>query len=95
MSDTARDHEEFRMKLEKTFEQAIAEIKANVEIADDQAKVLATALEKANIDIVGGEGDYFKSFARSLSVGKSIEGAVSKSPELQNILGKLLDMKKS
>jgi len=93
MSDTARDHEEFRMKLEKTFEQAIAEISANVEIADDQAKVLATALEKANIDIVGGEGDYFKSFARSLSVGKSIEGAVSKSPELQNILGKLLDMK--
>jgi len=94
MSDTARDHEEFRLKLEKQFEQALAEIEASKHIASDQAKVLATALEKANIDIVGGEGDYFKSFARSLSVGKSIDAAMSKSPDLQNILAKFLDTKK-
>ena len=94
MSDTAREHEEFRIKLEKQLEQALAEIEASKYIAADQAKVLATALEKANIDIVGGEGDYFKSFARSLSLGKSIDGAISKSPDLQNILSKLLDMKK-
>ncbi len=91
MSDTAREHEEFRMKLEKNLEQTLAEIDASKVIAADQAKVLATALSKANIDIVGGEGDYFKSFARSLSLGKSIEGAVSKSPDLQKLIGKFLD----
>jgi uncharacterized membrane protein YqiK len=95
MSDTAREHEEFRMKLEKQLEQALAEIEASKHIASDQAKVLATALEKANIDIVGGEGDYFKSFARSLSLGKSVDAVVSKSPDLQNILAKFLDTKKS
>jgi uncharacterized membrane protein YqiK len=90
LSDDARAHEEFRMQLEKNFEQAIASIAANKEIARDQAEVLSAALSKAKIDIVGGEGDFFKSFARALSVGKAIEGVAGKSPVVQDLLQRLV-----
>ena len=94
MSLDSRQHEEFRMQLEKDFEQAIAEIDANKEISDDQAKVLATALESANIDIVGG-GDYLQSFTKGLGLGKTVEGVLEKSPALETILGTLLASKAS
>lgn len=90
LSDNARQHEEFRMQLEKSFEEAMAAIAANKEIAKDQAEVLSAALSKAKIDIVGGEGDFFNSFAKSLSVGKAIEGVVGKSPIVQDVLQRLL-----
>ena len=92
MSDQARSHEEFRMQLEKSFEQAMASIEANKDIAREQADVLSTALAKANIDIVGGEGAFFDSFAKALSVGKAVEGVASKSPIVQEVLQKLLSM---
>lgn len=92
MSPESKEHEEFRMQLEKDFERALVEIDANKEIADDQAKVLATALSKANIDIVGG-GDYLQSFTKGLGMGKTVEGLMEKSPAIEAVLGKLLDMK--
>lgn len=90
LSDSARQHEEFRMQLEKDFEASMAGIAANQEIAKEQAEVLSAALSKAKIEIVGGEGDFFNSFARSLSVGKAIEGVVGKSPVVQEVLGRLM-----
>ncbi|MBU3057658.1 flotillin family protein [Pseudomonas indica] len=90
LSDSARSHEEFRMQLEKHFEEAMAAIAANKEIAKDQAEVLSAALSKAKIEIVGGEGDFFNSFAKSLSVGKAIEGVVGKSPVVQDVLSRLM-----
>ncbi len=92
MSDQARTHEEFRMQLEKGFEQAIASIEANKDIAREQAEVLSTALAKANIDIVGGEGAFFDSFAKALSVGKAVEGMAGKSPIVQEVLQKLMSL---
>ncbi|MBE5314855.1 MAG: flotillin family protein [Xanthomonadales bacterium] len=90
LSDSARAHEEFRMKLEKNFEQAMAAIEANKDIAREQADVLAAALSKAKVDIVGGGGEFFETFAKALSVGKAIEGAVGKSPVVQDVLSKFL-----
>ena len=78
------------MQLEKSFEEAMAAIAANKEIAKDQAEVLSAALSKTKIDIVGGEGDFFNSFAKSLSVGKAIEGVVGKSPVVQDVIQRLL-----
>ena len=94
MSPDSREHEEFRMKLEKDLERALAEIEASKDIADDQAKVLSTALENAKIDIVGG-GDYLQSFSKAMSLGKSVEGIVQKSPAIEAVLSKFLDMKSS
>lgn len=90
LSDSARAHEEFRMQLEKNFEQAMAAIEANKDIAREQADVLAAALSKAKVDIVGGGGEFFETFAKALSVGKAIEGAVGKSPVVQDVLSKFL-----
>lgn len=81
------------MQLEKNFDQAIASIEANKDIAREQAEVLGTALGKANIDIVGGEGEFFNSFAKALSVGKAIEGVAGKSPIVQELLEKLASIK--
>ena len=92
LSDQARAHEEFRMQLEKSFEQAMAGIAANKDIAREQADVLATALAKAKIDIVGGEGAFFDSFAKALSVGKAVEGVAEKSPLVQELMQKLLSL---
>ena len=78
------------MQLEKSFEQAIAGIEAGKEIAREQADVLATALSKANIDIVGGEGAFFDNFAKALSVGKAIAGVAGKSPIVQELLQRFL-----
>lgn len=90
MSAEARDHEEFRMRLEKEFEQAMASIDVNKDIAVQQAEVLASALQKANIDIVGGQGDYFNTLSKALTVGKSINGLVGKSPSVSALVDKLL-----
>ncbi|REF25557.1 putative membrane protein YqiK [Xenorhabdus cabanillasii] len=90
LSDTAREHEEFRMQLEKNFEQAMSAIAANKEIAKEQAEVLATALSKTNIDIVGGDGSFFNTFSKALTVGKAINGVADKSPLVKSAADKLL-----
>lgn len=95
MSEQAREFEEFRMKLELAFQEAMASIEANKDIAKEQAEVLATALEKAKIEIVGGDGDYFESFAKSLSVGNAVNGMVGKSPMIQAALNRLLNLGES
>ncbi|MFA7605949.1 MAG: hypothetical protein WCY08_05140 [Rhodocyclaceae bacterium] len=93
LSDDARAHEEFRMQLEKDFERAIAGIEASKVVAREQAEVLSSALSKANIDIVGGEGAFFDQFAKALSVGKAIEGVSAKSPVVQELLQRFLSPK--
>lgn len=86
MSDQAREHEEYRMGLETALEEALASINAGKEIAKENAEVLATALQKAKIDIVGGEEHFFDNFAKSLSIGKAIDGLAGKSDTLSGIL---------
>ncbi len=91
MSDQARNHEEFRMSLETAFKEAMASIEAGKDIAKENADVLATALEKARIDIVGGEGHFFDTFAKSLSLGKAVDGLSTKSNTINALLEKVLD----
>ena len=86
MSKDAREHEEFRMGLETALQEAMASIEAGKEIAKENAEVLATALAKAKIDIVGGEEHFFDNFAKSLSIGKAIDGLAGKSDTLSGII---------
>ncbi|CRL61666.1 flotillin family protein [Proteus vulgaris] len=91
LSDTARSHEEFRMSLEKQFEQAMASIEANKEIAREQADVLAAALSKTNIEIVGGDGNFFNTFSKALSLGKAVDGFMDKSSFAKENVEKLIN----
>ena len=94
LSDTARSHEEFRMRLEKEFEQAMASIDANKEIAREQADVLAAALSKTNIEIVGGDGSFFNTFSKALSLGKAVDGFMDKSSFAKENVEKLINRSK-
>lgn len=91
MTENSQAHEEFRLALEKGFEQAMATISANQEIAREQADVLGSALSKAKIDVVGGNDKFFESFSKAISVGKAIEGSVNESPILQTALQTVLN----
>ncbi|PID49001.1 MAG: hypothetical protein CR991_09130 [Proteobacteria bacterium] len=95
MSEEARTHEEFRLKLEKDYEQAMADIAAREKMSIENAKAMASALANAKIDLVGGDGDFFNAFARSLSLGKSIEGVVSKSPTAEALIKQFLNNQKA
>lgn len=90
MTEDSRSHEEFRLALEKGFEQAMASITANQEIAREQADVLGAALSNAKMEIVGGNDQFFESFSKAISVGKAIEGSVNQSPILQTALQSVL-----
>lgn len=79
MSPEIRAHEEQRMQLDYSHAQALKAIDANESIAREQADVLAKALGTAKIEIVGGDGEYFERFMRSLSIGKAIDGTIGQS----------------
>lgn len=90
MSVEAREHEEFRMGLETALQEAMASIDAGKEIAKENAEVLAVALQKAKIDIVGGEAHFFDNFAKSLSIGKAIDGLAGKSDTLSGLINTMM-----
>ena len=90
MSAEARAHEEYRMKLDNALKETLAAIAAGQEIAQENARILAIALEKAKIDIVGGEQHFFDTFAKSLSLGKSIDGLIGKSDIASQVIQQLL-----
>ncbi|MFL0797700.1 MAG: hypothetical protein K6L73_09450 [Cellvibrionaceae bacterium] len=93
MSTDARAHEEFRMSLETALKEAMASIEAGKDIAKENAEVLAVALQKANIDIVGGEDHFFNNFAKSLSIGKAVDGLADKSDTISTLIEKFVGPK--
>ena len=94
MSEQARDHEEFRMGLETALKEALATIDAGKDIAKENADVLAVALQKAKIDIVGGEDHFFNNFAKSLSIGKAVDGLADKSDTISALINRVIEGKK-
>ncbi|MCW4453230.1 flotillin family protein [Flavobacterium sp. MXW15] len=90
LSDSARGHEEFRMMLDTSLKQALASIDAGKEVSKENAEMLAVALEKADIDLVGGDGGMFENLVKAVSLGRSIEGLADKSPILQDLMQRYL-----
>ena len=92
MDENVRQHEEFRMGLDMSHKENMKAITANTNIAEIQAKVLAEALKEADIDIVGGNGDFLEKFMSSLAVGKAVDGAIGKSDVLQAAVAKVMSL---
>lgn len=63
------------------------EIDANIEIAKHQSSVVSAALEKANIDIVGGSSEFLNHIQNMVTKGKGIDAMVSNSDTI-GTLGK-------
>ena len=83
MAPETRAHEEYRMRVQNVHVETMKGIESQVAVAKEQAGVLSSALGHANIDIVGGQGDYFERFVNALAVGKGIDGAIARSDTLQ------------
>ncbi len=95
MDEKTRSHEEFRMQMDNTHNETLAAIEAGREAANLNADVFAAAVKQANIDIVGGDGEFFERYMHALSVGKSIDGTVTKSNLLKTTLGDHLNGKQN
>jgi len=74
-----REHEEFKLQLNKDLELELAGVNVNRDIAAEQAKIVGEALKSANIDIVGGDSDFFDKIVRSVSNGKALDSFVENS----------------
>lgn len=85
-----KDHEEFKIELNKEKEIELAEIGIRKDIAAEQAKIVGEALKSAKIDIVGGENTFFERLVNSITTGKSIDRAVENSEVLGDLREALL-----
>ena len=91
LDGVGKEHEEFKLRLQKDKEVELAHINIQSSIAEAQALVLAEALKSAKIDIVGGEAVFFDKLIRSISQGKSIDGLVNNSKVLSEVKSNLLN----
>lgn len=87
LDGSAREHEEFRLRLENERQIQLEQIKARVQMTEHQARVMAEAMGKADIKIVGGDGQFFDRFVKAVALGNSIDGVVDHSEVVQRALG--------
>ena len=73
LDSVGKDHEEFKLELEKEKAVEIAAIDAQRGIAESQAGVVGDALKAARIDIVGGDGEFFDQITSAVKGGKAID----------------------
>jgi len=83
----AREHEEYRLRLDTERAVALEQIKARVQMAEQQAKVLGETMGHADIKIVGGDGQFFDKFVRAVSLGSSIDGIFENSEVVRKAVG--------
>ena len=89
-NDAGKEHEEFKLNLDKEKIIDLAQINIQKDIADAQASVIAEALKAANIDIVGGETMFFESIIGQITKGKGLDQLIDKSDNLTDLKHALL-----
>lgn len=80
-----REHEEFRLRLEKEKLVELEGIRTRVEVARAQAEVLRAAFASAKINIVGGDGAFFERFMKAVTLGQSVDGVMDQSSTVKNL----------
>jgi uncharacterized membrane protein YqiK len=90
LEGTPREHEEFRLRLEADRAIAIEQLKARVQIAEQQARIMAETMGNADIKIVGGDGQFFDRFVKAVSLGSSIDGVLDHSAVVRQAVGERL-----
>ncbi|MCX5460146.1 flotillin family protein [Streptomyces albidoflavus] len=91
LDEASRGHEEYRLRLAAEKEIRLAGLQAQKEVAEAQATVLATGLESADINIVGGESVFFDRIVESVSFGKGLDAFVTNSATAQRLGADWLD----
>ena len=80
-----KEHEEFKLKLNKEKDIEIAAISTQKDIAEAQSNIVGEALKTARIDIVGGESTFFDQIVNSIKAGKSVDRFVHNSETITDV----------
>jgi hypothetical protein len=80
-----KEHEEFKLRLNKDKDIELAGIAAQREIAEAQAGIIGEALKSARIDIVGGETTFFDKIVDAVKSGKAVDRLVHSSQTLTDV----------
>ena len=81
-----KEHEEFKLRLEKDKQIEIAAIEAQIPIAEAQSKIVGEAMKSARIDIVGGESEFFERVVNSVKGGKVVDRFFDNSQVLSDVM---------
>ncbi len=90
LDGVGKEHEEFKLRLDKEMQVELAEINIHKDIAESQALVIAEALKAANIDIVGGETMFFDQIVGQITKSKGIDRLVNHSENIQEVKDAIL-----
>lgn len=86
LQGVTKEHEEFRLRLEKEKQVELETLHVRRDIAASQAEVLARALTNAKINIVGGDGQFFDQFVKAVSLSHSIEATATSTETTKTLL---------
>jgi uncharacterized membrane protein YqiK len=86
LDDVSRQHEEFRLRLDKERAVEMEHIRVKADIARAQADVLSHAFSQAKINIVGGDGAFFERFINAVSLGQSSDAFLQHSDASRTLL---------
>ncbi len=86
--EVGKEHEEFKLRLNKERDIELAQINIQRDIAENQAVVVGEALKSAHIDIIGGEAKFFDKIMGAVTGGKMIDRAMENSEALTDLARK-------
>lgn len=90
LDGVGKEHEEFKLQLEKEKEVELAQIEIQRHIAEAQASTLGEAFKNANIDIVGGEDTFINNVMNAINRGKTVDRLVDSSQHIKDLKTALL-----
>lgn len=85
LENAGREHEEFKLNLEKQKAVELAQIHVQKDIAEQQALVLGEAVKSAKIEIVGGESQFFDKITQAIGTGRAVDRMVESSRTLSDV----------
>jgi uncharacterized membrane protein YqiK len=86
MEGAARQHEEFRIRLDHERELGLQAIATQQKIAEAQARLLGEAFGNADIKIMGGDGQFLDKFVQAASLGSAVDGFVGHSASVKQLV---------
>ncbi|MFK7905897.1 MAG: hypothetical protein AB8B69_12265, partial [Chitinophagales bacterium] len=90
LDGVGREHEEFKLNLEKQTTIELAAINVQKAVAEAQAKALAEAFKSTKIDIVGGETMFYENVMKAIGRGKTLDQFIDNSTNLTGLKNNLL-----
>ena len=85
LENAGREHEEFKLTLEKEKAIELAQINIQKDIAAAQANVLGEAMKSAKIEIIGGESQFFDKITTAIGNARAIDRMVEGSRTLTDV----------